>query len=136
MRGRTAVLVLIALSGCTSWRPDGLCPAGQQPMEVNELFFGRAIEGRAPVSDEEWSAFADRVIAKEFPDGFTVSDGEGRWRDPATGRMIHEQSKIVLIASRRSGDAAAQIARISDAYRSAFHQTSVGVLGYTACGAF
>ena len=129
-------LVLLVVSGCASWRSPMTCPAGQQLLEVNELFFGRDIEGRAPVSDTEWSTFAETVIAREFPDGFTVSEGEGYWRDPATHKAVRERSKIVLVATPKSAAASMGVARISVAYRTAFHQTSVGRLTYEACGAF
>jgi hypothetical protein len=103
---------------------------------VTELFFGRDIAGRAPLSDLEWSRFAASAIATEFPDGFTVLDGEGEWRDPATHTMVRERTKILLVASVESDDTAARIARISEGYRRSFAQTSVGVLGFDACGAF
>ena len=74
---RFAALVLaVALSGCAWSRPVCLLDS-QQPMTVVELFFGRDIPGRAPLTDREWSDFAASVVSKEFPDGFTVTDGDG-----------------------------------------------------------
>ena len=82
-----AVLLLLALAGCAAERPECLV-AGERPMTVTELFFGRDIPGRPPLNDQEWSDFSAGVIAKEFPDGFTTMDGEGQWRDPATQAVI------------------------------------------------
>ena len=59
-----------------------LLPA-EQPMVVAELFFGRGIRGRAPLSEAEWAAFAAQVITPNFPDGFTVFDGEGQMAQSA-----------------------------------------------------
>ena len=52
-------------------------------MLVAELFFGRGVKGRAPVSDAEWAEFAAQTVTPNFPGGFTVFDGEGQWRKPA-----------------------------------------------------
>jgi len=101
-----------------------------------QLFFGRDIAGRAPLSDAEWAAFAATVLTKDFPDGFTVSDGEGQWRDPQTGAIVREQSKIVLIAADNSPVLAAKFGDVIDAYRAQFHQQSVGVITRPVCAAF
>ena len=69
-------------------------------MLVAELFFGRNINGRAPVTDAEWAEFAAWVITANFPDGFTVFDGNGQWRNPQTGRIGHEPTKILLVAAK------------------------------------
>jgi hypothetical protein len=130
-----AVLILLTVSGCA---PDrGSCLLGsQQPMMVVELFFGRDIPGRAPLTDSEWSDFAASVLSKEFPQGFTVMDGDGEWRDPATQSITREQTKMLIVAAPNPPDLAARTSRIRDAYSRAYHQTSVGVLTYAACGAF
>ena len=129
--------VLAGLTGCASLRAESPCPApGQQPMVVTELFFGRDIRGRQPLTEREWSDFAGATIAKEFPDGFTALDGEGQWLDPHSHAPVLERSKIVIAAAARGDDLAGRIARISDAYRTEFRQESVGVLTYNACGGF
>jgi len=135
MTRSTAVLILLALAGCASQRPECLLP-GQQPMIVTELFFGRDISGRAPLTDREWSDFAAAVIAKEFPLGFTVTDGDGEWRDRATQAVTLERTKILTVAAPRSTDLALRISRIRESYSRLYHQTSVGVLTYDACGEF
>ncbi len=103
---------------------------------VVELFFGRDIPGREPLSELEWSGFAARVIAEQFPDGYTVFDGDGQWLDPHTNRVVHEPSKILLAAADPDSDLAARINAVVDAYRREFHQQSVGVLTRESCGAF
>ena len=105
-------------------------------MALIELFFGRDIPGREPLTDREWSDFAVSVIAKEFPDGFTVMDGDGEWRDPATQRITLERSKILIVAAPSSSDLASRVFRVRDAYRRMYRQTSVGTLSYDACGEF
>jgi hypothetical protein len=128
-------LFLLNLSGCALSAAD-VCPTGQQHLQVDELFFGRNIAGRAPVSDAQWQAFADDVLAKEFPDGFTVMDAAGSWHDPATGQTVHEASKVVTVAAPSSKPLGAAIDSANAAYRTMFHQSSVGIISRDACGAF
>jgi hypothetical protein len=105
-------------------------------MLVAELFFGRAIRGRAPLSDAEWAEFAAQTITPNFPDGFTVFDGEGQWRNPQTGHIAHDPTKILLVATRRTPDLAQRLSAVIDAYRIQFHQQSVGLITRDACAAF
>jgi hypothetical protein len=111
-----------------------LLPSEKGMIEA-QLFFGRDVEGRGSVSDGEWKGFVEGVIAKEFPDGFTVSDGEGNWRDPKSGQIVRERSKVVLIVAPERG-LAGRLRTISESYRSRFHQTAVGVVTREVCAAF
>jgi Protein of unknown function (DUF3574) len=130
-----AVLVVLAVSACA---PDrGACLLdSQRPMTVVELFFGRDIPGREPLSDREWSDFAESTIAKEFPDGFTVTDGDGEWRDPSSQSVTSERTKILIVAAPKSSELTSRVSRVRDAYSHLYRQTSVGVLAYDACGEF
>jgi hypothetical protein len=83
-----ALAWLLLFAGCAELpAPASSCllPA-EQHMLVAELFFGHNIKGRQPLSDAEWAEFAAQTIAPNFPDGFTLFDGEGQWRNPGTGR--------------------------------------------------
>ena len=130
-----ALLMLLALSGCASERAGCLLDS-QHPMTVVELFFGRDIPGRGPLSDREWSDFATSVLSKEFPDGFTVIDGDGEWRDPAIQSVARERSEILIVAARKSPDLASRVSRVRDTYARMYRQASVGVVSYDACGEF
>jgi uncharacterized protein DUF3574 len=110
--------------------------SSQKPMTEVELFFGRAIEGRAPVTKAEWSGFASAVLGKAFPDGFTVVDAEGDWRDPASGAVVHEGTKRVIAVAKPAPDLKDRVGRVTDAYRARFHQQSVGVVTREVCAAF
>jgi hypothetical protein len=110
--------------------------ADEQPMLVAELFFGRAIKGRAPLSDGEWAQFAARVVTPNFPDGFTLFDGEGQWRSPRNGQIAREQTKILLVATKETPDVAQRLSSVIDAYRVRFQQQSVGLITSEACAAF
>jgi hypothetical protein len=127
------------LAACSSFAPKDAasCPLpGQDRYAVVQLFFGRDIPGRGPLTDAEWTNFVASAITPQFPDGFTVLDANGQWLDQATGKTIQEQSKVLLLAADPDSDLKTRIGSVVDAYRKQFHQQSVGVLTSEACGAF
>jgi len=105
-------------------------------MLVAELFFGRGIRGRRPLTDAEWAEFAAQTIAPNFPDGFTVFDGEGRWRNPQTGHIAGGRTKILLVAAKRTPDLAQRLSAVIDAYKVRFQQQSVGIVTRDSCANF
>jgi len=105
-------------------------------MLVAHLFFGRNIPGRGPLTAAEWDDFATRTITPNFPAGFTVIDGEGQWQNLATGRISREPTKILLVATPRSPELASRFAAVIGAYKSRFHQKSVGVITSDSCAGF
>ncbi|MGA8552642.1 MAG: DUF3574 domain-containing protein [Stellaceae bacterium] len=135
---RAATLFLILLSGCAASPPAPyvcLLPA-EQRMLVAELFFARGIRGRAPVTDAEWAGFVAHVVTPSFHDGFTVFDGRGQWRNPQTGHIARDPTKILMVAARRTPDLARRLAAVIDAYETRFHQQSVGIITRDSCAAF
>jgi hypothetical protein len=105
-------------------------------MLVAELFFGRNIPGREPLSDAEWRGFAAEVVTPNFPDGFTAFDGEGQWRNPGTGGISRQPTKILLVAAKRTPDLAVRLSAVVEAYKTRFQQQSVGVITRDSCAAF
>jgi Protein of unknown function (DUF3574) len=105
-------------------------------MLVAEVFFSRNIMGREPLTDAEWAEFAARTITPNFPDGFTVFDGEGQWRNPRTGAIARDPTKILLVAVKREPDLQARLSAVIDAYKARFQQQSVGVITRDSCAAF
>ena len=105
-------------------------------MLVAELFFARGIKGREPLTDAEWAEFAARTVTPNFPEGFTVFDGEGQWRDTRTDHIARDRTKVLLIAAKPELDLARRLAAVIEAYKTQFHQQSVGVLTRDSCAAF
>ncbi|MGH7047120.1 MAG: DUF3574 domain-containing protein [Stellaceae bacterium] len=105
-------------------------------MLVAELFFGRAVKGRAPVNEAEWAEFEAQIITPRFPGGFTVFDGEGQWRNPRTGQIIRDPTTILLVAIPRTPDLASRLAAVIAAYEVRFDQQSVGIVTRDACASF
>ena len=105
-------------------------------MMAYDLFFGRSVPNRGPVTDAEWRAFVEDTVATQLPDGFTVFDARGAWFSPRSGRTIHEDSKVLTVATPATEAARAAIQRVREAYRQRFHQQVVGMIARPVCGAF
>ena len=112
------------------------CNAPQRPMQQIELMFGRSIAGRFRVGEAAWSRFLAREITPRFPDGLTVLDAAGQWRDPVGGRVVREPGKIVIIVAAEEAPVRERIAAIVAAYKQRFGQRSVAVVSRSVCAAF
>ena len=112
------------------------CSAPLQPVQRVELMFGRNIRGHLRVGDAAWARFLAREITPRFPDGLTVLDAAGQWRNPAGRRIAREPSKLVIIVTADGALVDDRIAAIAAAYKQRFRQKSVGVVTSPACGAF
>ncbi|MER7110345.1 DUF3574 domain-containing protein [Streptomyces sp. NPDC000229] len=94
------------------------------------LFFGtERPDGGPDVTDAQFMAFVDREVTPAFPEGLTVQDGRGQWRD-ANGRIERERSYelILLYPASEAKARDPRIERIRSAYERAFGQESVARL--------
>ena len=105
-------------------------------MQQIELMFGRDVRGHHRGDNAAWARFLAREITPRFPDGLTVLDAAGQWRDPASGRLARERSRLVIIVTAASPSTDGRIAAIIAAYKQRFHQKSVGVVTSDVCAAF
>jgi hypothetical protein len=112
------------------------CRGGQHPTQVAELLFGRNIGNRIGVSEAAWGRFVDREIVPRFPDGLTVFNASGRWRDRKSDRVVREPSKIVQIVLPGTPEDITRLNEIAEAYKRRFKQQSVGMIVRPACVSF
>ncbi|MGW2178651.1 DUF3574 domain-containing protein [Streptomyces sp. NPDC001732] len=94
------------------------------------LFFGTERPGGGPdVTDAQFMAFIDEEVTPRFPNGLTVQDGRGQWRD-SNGAIERERSYelILLYPASEARVRDARIERIRDAYEKAYAQESVARL--------
>jgi hypothetical protein len=126
-----AILALLAgpVSGQSCLRP-------QAPMVEAQLMFGRNIGGSLGVSEGRFAQFLEREIVPRFPDGLTVVDATGRWRDAKTRRLVREPSKMVTVIVAQDASLQEKIDAIAAAYKRLFRQDSVGVVIRQACVSF
>jgi hypothetical protein len=115
---------------------EASCSGTQHPRLVAELLFGRDIGRRIGVSESAWTRFVAHELTSRFPDGLTVTDAIGQWRDPASRRIVREPAKKVEIVMPGNGDDQERLAAAVKAYKKEFHQRSVGVIVRPACVAF
>jgi hypothetical protein len=120
-------------AGCAPWTSSS-CQAGLKPMSQAELFFGRAIPGGGQVGDDDWRRFVDEEITPRFPDGLTVQDAAGQWKDK--DGIVREQSKRLTLVLSGAEDDQSKLEAIRIAYRKRFHQEAVLLLENKVCGAF
>lgn len=112
------------------------CPEGLNQRMVVDLLFGRNIGAKIGVSEQAFRHFVDREVTPRFPDGFTVIDSYGQYRDTKQGQIIREPGKLIVIAL---GDEQADLFKIRSlvtAYKERFRQQSVGIISRRACVAF
>ena len=140
---RRAVLLSL-LGACLTLAPQPVaaetptpsCSGVQRPQQVAELLFGRDIGHRRGVSESAFTRFVARELTPRFPDGLTITDATGQWRDPASGSLVREATKRVEIVLAGHADDQVKLAAVVTAYKREFRQRSVGVIVQWACVSF
>jgi Protein of unknown function (DUF3574) len=129
--------LLLAVASAGAFSQEVACPfPDQKPMLVIQMFFGRSVPHRHPVTAAEWNDFLKQTVTPLFPGGFTVYDAYGQWLSPQSHAVSRDPTKVMVIATADSSEVRAKVAEISAKYRQRFHQESVGVISLTECGAF
>lgn len=138
-RTATVVFLLLAaaiLPSCSA-PADSVCKPGYgSPMLVFDLLFGRAVAGRADVSDREWRVFLDDTVTLNLPNGYTVHEGYGAWMSPVSRKTLREQSYLIRVALPDVPESLAAVSRIRTQYQERFRQEQVGMIVTHACGTF
>jgi hypothetical protein len=132
---KAALGALLLLAGCAA-APQP-CPAGANTATIAEAYFGRNVKTRAPVTDAEWARFMADTVTPAFPDGLTVLDGAGQWRN-AAGQISRDDSKILLLVlpGQDQAAAAARLAPVTAAWKARFAQDSVLTVFRQGCAGF
>lgn len=120
-------------AACTTMQPV-VCTGVASAKPVAELYFGRNIGPRLGVSEAKFRAFLDTEVTPRFPDGFTVLDGRGQWRDG--GVIVREPSKVLVVALADEARDRAQLTAVAAAYKARFLQQSVLTVVRAACVSF
>ena len=100
--------------------------AGSLNFARTELFFGTAKADGSVVSDAQFMAFVDEKITPRFPDGLTLLEADGQFRD-STGAIVKEKSflLILLYPVEDFRQASKRINTIREEYKDQFQQESV-----------
>ena len=92
--------------------------------------------GRGKASDARWRQFLAREVTPRFPDGLTVYETYGQWRDPKRNVIAREKSRVMRIIVPADAPSRDKIAAVAEAYKKQFSQKSVGIVTRTACVSF
>jgi hypothetical protein len=113
--------------------PSGAGNPACRPLVVDRLYFGLAMPGGA-VSEVQWTGFLESEITPRFPDGLTLFQAQGQWRE-AGGSVLREPSRVVEVVHEEGAREERSIEEIVAAYKARFRQESVLRLrtGATAC---
>ena len=117
-------LVVLFLAGALPREGFADPPAGAVQ---STLYFGLALSGGGTVSERDWTRFLAEIVTPRCPDGLTVVDAYGQWRDPALADapIVREATKIVIVVHGDTPEAAAALANIKIEYMDRFGQKSV-----------
>ncbi len=100
-----------------------------------ELFFGGNIGTAGGVSEADWRSFLADEVTPRFPDGFSVLDVHGQYRNAADMIIAEESREVMVIVPNGAGDAAKADA-IRNAYKRRFRQESVLLVQSPVCAGF
>jgi hypothetical protein len=128
--GTLALLACLLTSGCCH---DGGCrtesatvsapPAVAESYVKTELYFGLS-KPTGAVTEAEWKSFLDEHVTPAFPDGLTVLDASGQWKNSA-GTIVKENTKLLILIHKPGADADSKLDALIAAYKKPFQQESV-----------
>jgi Protein of unknown function (DUF3574) len=111
MRSLARVVFPIALSLASGCAPapgpttpnatlagDAAHPARASGWVMTSLFFGLgSADGASGVSEAQWRSFLDREVTPRFPDGLSVFEVYGQWRDKGKASVERLRSKQLVV---------------------------------------
>ncbi|MFF2326046.1 MULTISPECIES: DUF3574 domain-containing protein [unclassified Streptomyces] len=99
---------------------------GKSYIETRLLFGTERPDGGPKVTDSQFLAFIDEEVTPRFPNGLTIQEGRGQWRD-SRGVIERERSYelTLLYPASEARVRDVQIERIRNAYEKAYAQDSV-----------
>ena len=124
-----AALVALAI-GLAAWSAHttharAACRSGTTAGMRAELLLGRNAGQQLGVTRGQFRAFLDAEVTPRFPNGFTIIDANGQWREGPEAGIVREPSFALLVVLRDDADGARRLQEIADAYKHRFQQQSV-----------
>lgn len=131
----TLAVMLPLLAGCLTVDIKGLPICQDDAWSQTTLYFGRGISG-VSIDDEAFRAFIADEVTPRFPSGFTLSHGEGAWKNTMLEKTIYEKSTMLIVLHPGSRTERQALREIAGAYRTRFQQQAVIEARHTVCVAF
>lgn len=144
--------MLLAVTGCASHPPvsvhtkdpasstlqgDATRPAQAQWVRTELYFSVGPLEGKeGGVSPARWREFLDQEVTTRFPDGFSVFDAYGQWKDHDAKVPERLATKVIVILHESSAKRESDIEAIRLAYKRITGDLSVLRLSQPAAVSF
>lgn len=136
MKRRIAILLvpLVVVAACATTTRHSASPSDDPAHPVattgwvrTELYFGvgAADDPAAGVGESQWREFLDREVSTRFPDGLSVYDIYGQWRDQGAVKPERLRSKVILLLYPDTPRHRADIEAIRAAWKRATGDASV-----------
>jgi Protein of unknown function (DUF3574) len=100
-----------------------------------ELFFGLSRPNNSEVTEEEFQHFIDTKVTPRFPDGLTLINAKGQFKD-STGTIIQEDSKLLILLYPFNKASNQAVEQIRTDYKNEFQQQSVLRVDEQSCVSF
>ena len=94
-----------------------------RPLTQSRLYFGLDTPD-GTISDGAWDAFVDQAVTPRFPQGLTLLDAQGRWRD-AQGAAAGQRSRVVELVHADSAADRRALSEVIHDYKARFRQDGV-----------
>jgi hypothetical protein len=107
----------LLVGACAQQLQSTACPAPLKAAVEVDLYFGE-------ISPAQWTAFLDEEVTSRFPDGLSVVDVYGQYRN-RQGAVGRERSKLLVIVVFDAPAHAPRVQAIVDSYRRRYSQESV-----------
>ena len=87
------------------------------------MYFGLT-RSTGMVSETEWQAFLNENVTPRFPDGLTVLEADGQYRQ-SDGTIVRERSKVLVIFHDQKPATREALETLVVRYKETFAQESV-----------
>lgn len=117
------VLVLSAFCLCIAACAPKVQIQSQPVFVEDDLYFGLSTS-QGPVTPSQWEGFLNQEVTPRFPDGLTVLDAKGQWKN-AQGTIGKEPTKVLILIHPDNADEDKAIQALIELYKKEFRQESV-----------
>ena len=89
-----------------------------------ELLFGMSRSSGPDITESEFQSFIDDQVTPRFPDGLTVLNGKGQFRD-SSSTIVQEKAKLLILLYPFTRTSSKKVDEIRSEYLTMFQQESV-----------
>ncbi|MDD5463163.1 MAG: DUF3574 domain-containing protein [Methylococcales bacterium] len=127
------IILSLLLSACAILQESD-CSSGSQFAIEDSLYFG-SVKPNGIVTTEEWGKFLETTVTPRFPQGLTIFESVGQWRN-AHGLVIRELTHTLKLVHPEDKPSEKLVAEIISSYKALFQQESVLRVKMGACVSF